>query len=165
MGDSATLGADPEISEIAQRIIVQIERTNAKDLASSAEMNEILHLTDVSHTQTIFQHLDKSSTKSESNSGKKAVIEALLISTRRQRLYFVIRSLIMGIISAGITFSFIIYFGTINISLGVFVGIFAFIGSLVISRLLDVQIVKATKKVVSFLNGHKTLRDFILSHF
>jgi hypothetical protein len=46
--------------------------------------------------------------------------------------------------SAGITFSFIIYFGTINITLGVFVGIFAFIGSLVISRLLDVQMVKAT---------------------
>ena len=150
MEDSATMAADPEISKTAQRIMIQIEKTNAKDLASSAEMNKILSLADLSHTQKIFQHIDKSSTKSECDNGKKAVIEALLISTRRQRLYFVIRSLIMGIIGAIITLFFIIYFGSINITLGVFVGIFVFTGSLVISRLFDVQIVKATKKVVSY---------------
>jgi hypothetical protein len=31
--------------------------------------------------------------------------------------------------------------------------------------LLDVQIVKATRKVVAFLGNHKSLRDFVLNHF
>jgi hypothetical protein len=71
----------------------------------------------------------------------------------------------MGILSASVTFLFILYFGSINIRLQVVLGMFTFVFSLAVSRLLDVQIVKATKKVVAFLSNHKSLRDFVLNHF
>jgi hypothetical protein len=71
----------------------------------------------------------------------------------------------MGLISAGITAVFILYFGSINVTLGLLLGIGGFVLSLLISRLFDTQIVKLTTMIVSFLNGHKSLRNFMISHF
>jgi hypothetical protein len=109
--------------------------------------------------------MDEAPTRPERDVGKIAVIKALLLSTWLQRLYFIIRSFIMGILSASVTFLFILYFGSINIRLQVVLGTFTFVFSLAMSRLLDVQIVKATKKVVAFLGNHRSLRDFVLNHF
>ena len=92
------------------------------------------------------------------------MVEALLISTRLQRLYFVIRSIIMSLLSSIITFSFILYFGSINVTLGIVLGLVSFAFSPVILRLFDPEIVKATKGVVAFLNGHKALRNLVLNH-
>jgi hypothetical protein len=44
-------------------------------------------------------------------------------------------------------------------------GIFVFIFSLVITRLFDSQITKATKKIIEIMAGHRTVRDFIMKHF
>ena len=93
------------------------------------------------------------------------MIKALLLSTWLQRSYFIIRSFIMGILSASITFLVTLHFGSINTILEVALGMFTFVFSLAASRLLDVPIVKATKKVVAFLDNHKNLRNFILNHF
>ena len=109
--------------------------------------------------------MDEAPTRSERDVGKKAVIKALLLSTWQQRLYFIIRSFIMGILSASVTFLFILYFGSINVSLQVVLGMFTFVFSLAMSRLFDVQIVKATKMIVAFLGYHKSLRNFVLNHF
>jgi hypothetical protein len=157
--------ADGEIDEIAQKIISEIEHTSSEKLAESDEMVKILHLTNVHHAKTLLQHVDEAPTRREREVGKKAVIEALLVSTWHQRLYFVVRALIMGVLSSAVTFMFILYFGSINFSLGIVVGAFAFVFSLVVSRLFDVQIVKATKMIVAFLGNHQKLRDFILRFF
>ncbi len=154
-----------EIDEIAQRIMLEVENTSSKDLANSDEVKKILHLTDVRHAKKILQHLDNDSTRAERNIGKKAIIEALLLSTWLQRLYFIIRSFIMGIISGVITFSVILYFGSLSVTLGLALGILGFVSSLVISRLFDAQIVSVTKKIVSILGVHRKLRNFIISHF
>jgi hypothetical protein len=154
-----------EANEIAQKIIAELEKTSSKDLSDSKEVAKILHLTDVHRAKKILQHIDKASSRTERNIGKRAVIEALLLSTWLQRLYFIIRSLIMGVINAGITFSFILYFGSLNIILGVILGIVGFISALAISRLFDVQIVKITRKIVVFLNSHSTVKNFIVNHF
>jgi len=156
---------DEKVDEIAQEIITKIEKASSKELAESNEMIEILHLTNVHHAKTLLQHMDEAPSPVERDIGKKAVIKALLVSTWLQRLYFIIRSFIMGIIGATVTFLFILYFGSINVRLQVLLGTFTFVFSLAVSRLLDVQIVKATKEVVAFLSNHKRLRDFILSHF
>ena len=156
---------ESEIDEIAQRIMSEVEKTSSKDLANSDEVTKILHLTDVRHAKKILQQMDNASTRAERNIGKKAVIEALLLSTWLQRLYFIIRSFIMGIISGAITFSVILYFGSLNVTLGLALGIVGFVSSLVISRLFDAQIVSVTKKIVSILGGHRKLRNFIISHF
>ena len=157
--------ADEEVDEIAQEIMSKIEHTSSKELTESEEMIKILHLTNVHHAKTLLQHMDEAPTRPERDVGKIAVIKALLLSTWLQRLYFIIRSFIMGILSASVTFLFILYFGSINIRLQVVLGMFTFVFSLAVSRLLDVQIVKATRKVVAFLGNHKSLRDFVLNHF
>jgi hypothetical protein len=165
LGEVMSSIADEEVDEIAQKIMSTIERTSSKELAESDELIRILHLTNVRHAKTLLEHMDEAPTRSERDVGKKAVIKALLISTWQQRLYFIIRSFIMGILGATVTFLFVLYFGSINIRLQVILGTFTFVFSLAVSRLLDVQIVKATKDVVAFLGDHKSLRDFVLNHF
>jgi hypothetical protein len=156
---------DEEVDEIAQEIMAKIEHTSSKELTESDEMIRILHLTDVHHAKTLLQHMDEAPTRTERDVGKKAVIKALLLSTWQQRLYFIIRSAIMGILGASITFLFILYFGSINFRLQIVLGMFTFVFSLAASRLLDVQIVKATKTTIDFLSNHQSLRDFVLNHF
>jgi hypothetical protein len=165
LGETMSPVADEEVDEIAQKIMTKIEHTSSKELAESDEMIKILHLTNVHHAKTLLQHMDEAPTRPERDIGKKAVIKALLLSTWLQRLYFIIRSFIMGLLSASVTFLFVLYFGSINFRLQVVLGTFTFVFSLAASRLLDVQIVKATKKVVAFLGNHKSLRNFVLNHF
>jgi len=157
--------ADEEVDAMAQEIISKIEHASLKELLESDEMIEILHLTNAHNAKTLLQHMDEAPTQSERDVGKKAVIEALLLSTWQQRLYFIVRSSIMGILSASVTFPIILYFGSINVALQVILGTLTFVFSLAISRLLDVQIVKATKMIVAFLGYHKSVRNFVLNHF
>ena len=119
LGETMSSVADEDVDEIAQKIMSKIEHTSSKELAESDEMIEILHLTTVHHAKTLLQHMDEAPTQPERDVGKKAVIKALLLSTWLQRLYFIIRSFIMGILSASVTFLFILYFGSINIRLQV----------------------------------------------
>jgi hypothetical protein len=161
---SMSSNAELEIDEISQEIISEIEKTSSKELTDSNEITKILHLTDPRHARKLLEHMENASTRSEREIGKKAVIRALLVSTWLQRLYFVIRSLMMGILGAAISFGFILFFGSLNFFLGIFVGIFSFTFWLIVSRLFDPQIVKATKKIVTFLSNHKNLRNFVLNH-
>jgi len=156
--------ANEEIDTITLEIIDEIEKSSSKELDSSTEISKILHLTDVGHAKNLLKHMEKASTRSEREVGKKAVIKALLISTWMQRLYFVIRSFVMGVLGAGLTFGFIFVFGSINLVLGVVLGVFSFVFSLVVSRLLDGPIVKVTKKIVAYLGNHRALRNFVLNH-
>ena len=93
---------------------------------------------------------------------KKAMMGILAASVRTQRLYFVVRSAIMSLISALITFIIVGYLGSIGVVQVVFLGIFLFVASLVVSRLFDGQIVKVSKKIISVLSRHKRARTFVL---
>jgi len=93
------------------------------------------------------------------------VVEALLVSTWHTRLYFIIRAFIMGLLNASLTLLFVLTFHSITLTLEIPLGIFSFVFSLAVSRLLDVQIVKATKTIVDHLSDHKSLRNFILNYF
>lgn len=157
--------ADQEVDEIAQKIMTEIEHAKSKDLADSSEMIKILHLTNTRNAKALLEHAEEAPTKHERNLGKKAVVEALLVSTWHTRLYFIIRSFIMGLLSASLTFLFLLMFHSITLTLQIPLGIFSFLFSLAVSRLLDVQIVKATKAITEFLGDHKGLRNFILNHF
>ena len=101
----------------------------------------------------------------ESEIEKRAVIKVLLFSTWLQRLYFIIRSFLMGLISAGVTFLIVLYLGSINVVGSIIIGTFVFVFSLAITRLLDTQITQATKKIVELMTSHRAIRDFIMKHF
>jgi hypothetical protein len=128
-------------------------------------MLKILHLTNLRSAKALIDHAEEAPTKQERDLGKKAVVRALLVSTWRARLYFIIRSSIMGLLSAALTFLFVLIFQSIDLTLAIPLGVFSFVFSLAISRLLDVQIVKATKTITDYLSNHKNLRKFILDHF
>jgi hypothetical protein len=157
--------SDAQVDELVQKIMSKIEQVRAVDLTGSAEVGKILHLTDVGGAQRLLQNIETAATRDERDVGKRAIIRAMLLSTWLQRLYFVIRAFIMGLLGSFVSFGFILYFGAIDFLLGVVVGVFSFVFSLVVSRLFDVQIVWATRKIVSFLSSHPKLREFVLNHF
>ncbi len=156
--------ADKQIEEISQGILVTIEQTNLKDLSASNEVAKLLHLTDAHRAKNLVEHFDTASTQTERNAGKIEVIKALLLATWLQRLYFVIRSLIMGILSAVVGLAFIIALGSIDFANGIVLGVFSFAFSLVVSRFFDKQIVRITENVVTFLRKHTRLRDIVINH-
>jgi len=159
---------DAEIDEIAQRVLLELESATSKDLSDARYAKRMLRLSDVRYAKKVLQQIgsvSKHSSGTESEIEKRAVIKVLLFSTWVQRLYFIIRSFIMGEIGAVATFLFIWYIGSIDaIEMAIF-GIFVFAFTLVITRLFDTQITKATKKIVEIMAGHRTIRDFIMNHF
>jgi len=157
--------SDQKIDDIAQKIMNEIENKSSKELTGSNEMIKILHLTNMYHAKTLLQHVKEAPTGAERDAGREVLAKALLLSVWHQRLYFIVRSAIMGILGALVTLAYLLIFHSINLILEIPLGIFSFIFALVASRLFDVQIVKATRTIVDFLAGHRSLRDFVLSHF
>jgi hypothetical protein len=157
--------AEQEIDEMTQKIIVELEKAKSRDLEESDEAIKILHLTDPRNAKWLLDHVEEAETNLARDIGKRAVVKALLVTTWQSRLYFIIRSLIMGLFSTLILFIFVLIFNSITLALEIPLGIFTFVVSLAASRLFDVQIVKATKAVVKFLANHVSLREFVLDHF
>ena len=156
---------DDEIEKIAHRIMEELETASSKDLSNVHYARTILQLSDLHYTNRIFQEIESVPSGAERVIEKRAVIKVLLLSTWLQRLYFIIRSFLMASISSLITLGFVSYFGTIGFTLALIIGMIVFVVSLVITRLFDVQIVKATKSIVMLLGSHRTARDFIMNHF
>ena len=156
---------DTEIEKISQRILLELESASSTDLSDAAYAKMILRLSDVNYTKRLLQQVGTVASGAEREMGKRAIIKVLLLSTWLQRLYFIIRSFIMGQIGAVVTTLFILYFGSIDVVKGFFIGIFVFVFSLVITRLFDAQITQATKKIVVYMAGHTAVRDFIMNHF
>ena len=95
--------------------------------------------------------------------GTRGTMNAVIAeSVQTQRLYFVVRSVLMSFISALIYFLVVLYMGAIDAVQAAFLGVFVFVAALVLSRLFDKQIVHASKKIISFLNKHERLRTFVL---
>jgi hypothetical protein len=162
--DTELARVDAEIEEMAQRILLELGSASSKDLSNAVYAKMILHLADAKYTKVILKQIEKVA-GSDSELEKRAVIKVLLLSTWLQRLYFIIRSFLMGEIGAGITFLFILTLHSVDAVTMFIIGIPVFILTLVITRLFDSQITRATKKIVKIMAGHRTVRDFIMNHF
>ena len=157
---------DAVIDEIAQRILLELEDTKSSNLSDIRYAKKILHLSDIHYTKRVLQQIETKNTDgAESEIEKRAVIKVLLFSTWLQRLYFIIRAALMGLMSALVTFLFTMALGTITALTGIIFGIFVFGFSLVITRLFDLQLTQITKKIVEIMASHKTIRDLIMNHF
>jgi len=157
---------DAIIDEIAQRILLELESAKSQDLSDVRYAKKILHLADIHYARRVLQQIEiKRIGGSESEIEKRAVIKVLLFSTWLQRLYFIIRSFLMGLVSAAVTYLIIWYLGSINVIGSIIIGTFVFVLSLVVTRIFDTQITQATKKVVELMANHRAIRDFIMKHF
>jgi len=81
------------------------------------------------------------------------------------KLYFIIRSWLMGQIGGIILYIAILILGSINFVQAIIVGIFGFIISLMISRYFEKYINKMTKKIMKFLNRYNRIENFIIKRF
>jgi hypothetical protein len=156
---------DMEIQIISKRILAEIEMASTRDIADASYAKKILRLADLHHTKKLFQEIESVSAGNVCTIEKQAVIQALLLSTWLQRLYFIIRSFFMTLLGAVIAFVYIMYFGRIDIYLATIMGLIIFVATLMITRLFDAQIIRATKGVVRWLGKYETLRDFVINHF
>jgi hypothetical protein len=157
--------AEIEIEEIAQRILLELESANSTDLSDATYAKMILRLSDDNYTMRLIRQVESAGSEVNAEISKRAIIKVLLLSTWLQRLYFIIRSFLMALISATITTMFILYFGTIDVFKGFLIGVFVFLFGLVLTRLFEVQITKATKKIVVLMSSHKKARNFIMNYF
>jgi len=163
-GETKVDRIDAIIDEIAQRILLELECAKSKDLSDVLYAKKIFHLSDINYAKRVLQQIEQV-TLAESKIEKRAVIKVLLFSTWLHRLYFIIRSSIMGLIGAVVTSLFIWSVGSINATVGIVFGIFVFALALLITRLFDVQLTQVTKKIVDLLASHRIARDFIMNNF
>jgi hypothetical protein len=156
---------DAEIDEIAKRILLELETASSTDLSDARYAKMMLRLSDAHYAKGVLQKIGGDKSGAENALEKRAVIKVLLFSTWLQRLYFIIRSFLMGLISAAVTYLIVWYLGSINVIGSIIIGTFVFIFSLVVTRLFDTQITQATKKLVELMASHRAIRDFIMKHF
>ncbi|MGA3192343.1 MAG: hypothetical protein ABSD73_07500 [Candidatus Bathyarchaeia archaeon] len=109
--------------------------------------------------------LNQTSVEEERQSIRKDIMKALLVSNQTQRIYFVVRSVMMTILGAIITLAIFWRLGTINVIEDFVLGISTYAICLVLSRLFDKRIVNISKKIIVYLGGHTKLRDFIVRNF
>jgi hypothetical protein len=163
--DSKIERVDAEIDEISQRILLELETASSTDLSDARYAKMMLRLSDAHYAKGVLQKIGGNKSGAENELEKRAVIKVLLFSTWLQRLYFIIRSFLMGLISAGVTFLIVLYLGSINVIESIIIGIFVFVFSLAVTRIFDTQITQVTKKIVELMASHRAIRDFIMKHF
>jgi len=156
---------DDDIAEISQRIMVELETASSKDLSDARYAKKILQLSDLNYTKNLFHQIEIVPSGPERVIEKRAVIQALLLSTWLQRLYFIIRAALMSVLGGVVTFFYVSFFGQIGVFFAVVMGVLIFIVGLIVTRLFDTQIVKVTKYIVRRLGHHKKIREFIMNHF
>ena len=83
----------------------------------------------------------------------------------KERLFFIVKSWLMGQISAVIFLGSVLILGLINFIQSVIIGFIAYTSSLIILRFFDKQINLVVKKILNFLDRHKKIKEFILKHF
>lgn len=155
---------DDEIERMTQVILSELEMKSSWDLSESLHAKKALLLCDLDHTNGVLLEMRNASPGEKSDIEKRAIIKALLYSTWLQRLYFVIRSCIMGLIGAVITLSVVAFLGSVDVYEVLALGTLSYVLPLIISRLFDSQIMGVTKSIVRHLASHERIRDFVMDH-
>lgn len=106
--------------------MAEIENATFRELTTSSYAKIMSHLSDVKYTQQMLREVEAVSSGAECEIGKRAVIKALLFSTWLERLYFIIRSFLMGLIGFLFTIISVYILGTVNVVQTFLIGITAF---------------------------------------
>lgn len=156
---------DEKIDEIAQRILKEIQDSATPDSAHSAFAKTVSQLSDVDYVKRMLKNVDDANSKPVCDLEKREVIKGLILVTWLQRMYSTIRSLLLGLVAVAFLVPVLLVFGSLDMTQNVLLFFPIFVSGLVITRLLDNQIIKATKKTIRFLSKHKKLRNFVMDNF
>lgn len=88
-----------------------------------------------------------------------------MVTKDENRLYFIVRSILLSNIIGIMILTIIWYLRTINFIQSIIIGSCAFVISLLISRFFDPQIERLVIKLLRFLEKHQRLKRFILKYF
>lgn len=159
---------DEEIDKIARRILKEIEEiedSETKDLRNSAFAKSISQLSDVNYVKRLLKNIDLAHTKPVCTIEKMDVIKGLVLVTWLQRTYSTIRSLLLGLTAALVIVPVLLYFDSLTFVQNALLVVPIFVLGVVTTRLLDNQIIRATRKMVNFLSTRKRLRNLIMNNF
>jgi len=88
-----------------------------------------------------------------------------MTNKEENRLYFIIRSWLMGQIGAVFFLTSVLVLGSINFIQTLVLGAFVFTASLAISRLFDSVIERVVVKMIIFLDRYSRIKKTILKYF
>jgi len=103
--------------------------------------------------------------ETECKTRKTVIMDVISNSVSLERLYFIIRSSIMGAIAGVFSFTFISILQVTNFLALILIGLLGFVISLLASRVLDKSVVRVSNMAILYLKRHQKARDFILKRF
>jgi hypothetical protein len=160
----SNIGEDKRIEEIAQRILLEFQEDTVSTTPNSTFAKTISQVVDVKYIKKMLNNVEIANRQNSCDIEKKEVLKGLILITWIQRLYSTIRSLLLAIIGAIIFLPIILFFGSLNLVQSILVTIPIFITGLIVTRFLDTQIIRATKKTIKYLSKHKRLRHFVMDN-
>jgi len=147
---------------------VVVKEADSEDelmVAIELELNEVVskEVCDaVYENVSVTQKEDQKELNSECQQRKSVIMNIIANSVSLQRLYFIVRSSILGGISGLLTFIIISILRVTDFPILVLIGIVVFFVSLALSRIADKPIVKLSQKIVQLLKKHSRIRSVIL---
>lgn len=95
---------------------------------------------------------------------RKIMRHAFLSTIQTYRLYFIVRSVFLSLLSSIPFLVVVLILGSINVLQTIILGIFVFVFSLAVTRLFEKHMIKLVQKIVTILQRYKRARDFILKN-
>ncbi|MCW4003361.1 MAG: hypothetical protein NWE95_05555 [Candidatus Bathyarchaeota archaeon] len=146
-------------------IVKEADSEDELMVAIELELNEVVskEVCDaVYENVSVTQKEDQKELNSECQQRKSVIMNIIANSVSLQRLYFIVRSSIMGGITGLLTFIIISILRVTDFPILVLIGIVVFFVSLALSRIADKPIVKISQKIVQLLKKHSRIRSIIL---
>jgi hypothetical protein len=149
------VNVETEDDELMLAVQIELDRTVTKEVCDA-----VYEIASRPPEEKTSQKLDY-----DCKSRRNVIMSVIANSVSLERLYFIIRSSIMGLIAGAFTFSIISVLKVTNFWQLAFLGLVGFVTSLLASRVLDKSIVQVCNKTIFYLKRHKRAQDFILKRF
>ena len=153
---------EKELDFMAHKFLEEIQVTS-KDIADTSFAKTVSQLSDIDYAKSMIR-LIKEQTNCDSQWQKTQIIKGIIRTSWLQRIHSTIRSLLLGLVAAAILLPFLLFFGSLNMFQNILLFIPIFGSGLLITRLLDKQMIMVAKKTVNYLSKHKRLRNFLMNY-
>lgn len=157
------INSDEELDKLAKGFLEEIRSATSKNFAETSFVKTVSQLSDVDYAISMLK-LVRGHTNSECGIEKEALIKGIIRTSWLQRIHSTIRSLLLALVAAAILIPVLLYFGSLNMLQNVLLFFPIFISGLMVTRLLDKQLIKAAKKTVKYLAKHKKLRNLLMNY-
>ncbi|MFZ7136986.1 MAG: hypothetical protein ACOWW1_00990 [archaeon] len=154
---------EEELDYMAKKFLGEIRSATSEKLASTSFAKTVAQLSDMDYA-TSMQNLFKDKENKTSELEKEEIVKGIIRTSWLQRIHSTMRSLLLGLVTAAILIPTLLYFGSLTMVQNVLLFFPITITGLVVTRVLDKQTIKASKKVVRYLSKRRRLRNFLMNY-